>query len=391
MAGSSKITADSILAGFPLAKLSIVAIKGISKPNRQKLTILNRELNACAITVQSYRGNGTLGHLVLTCVAEEFATINGAIPFITPINPGRDPIIPPGQTERQISVLERAHANALNDFLTYSSAGLALKKLLIAAVPSTSIKVLEHVTLGYSQVTVMELLTHLWATYGTITPDQVIENSNRINQVWWNATIPIETLFTEMKILSNFAMEAGAPVAEMLLVEATYNNLFRSGVFNEAARDWRKKAAADKTWANLVTFFTEEDGDRNRIGAVEFGYGANAATAGEASNTELENLKKEFAAFKALVARNAATTANQDRASARANVAAQQATRNEVSRGAQLLTYCWTHGTSTNSSHTSATCHNKAVGHQDTATLANKMHGSEYVYSPADRHRMTGE
>jgi hypothetical protein len=67
----------------------------------------------------------------------------------------------------------------------------------------------------------MELLTHLWATYSAITPNQVIENSNRINQVWWNATIPIETLFTEMKILFNFAMEAGAPVAEMLLVEAT--------------------------------------------------------------------------------------------------------------------------------------------------------------------------
>jgi hypothetical protein len=156
MAGSSKITADSILAGFPLAKLSIVAIKGISKPNRQKLTIGNRELNAYAITIQSYRRNGALSHLVLTYVAAEFATINSVIPFMTPINPGRDPIIPPGQTERQFSVLERAHANALNDFLTYSSTGLALKKLLITAVPSTSIKVLEHVTLGYSQVMVME-------------------------------------------------------------------------------------------------------------------------------------------------------------------------------------------------------------------------------------------
>ena len=131
----------------------------------QKLTILNCEPNACTITVQSYRGNGALGHLVLKCVAAEFATINGAIPFITPINPGRNPIIPPGQTERQISVLERAHIIALNDFLTYSSAGLALKKLLIAAVPSTSIKVLEHVTLDYSQVMVMELLTHLGAKY----------------------------------------------------------------------------------------------------------------------------------------------------------------------------------------------------------------------------------
>ena len=37
--------------------------------------------------------------------------------------------------------------------------------------------------------------------------------------------------------------------------------------------------------------------------------------------------------------------------------------------------YCWTHGLSISAAHTSATCRNKRAGHQDQATLANKLGG----------------
>ena len=39
--------------------------------------------------------------------------------------------------------------------------------------------------------------------------------------------------------------------------------------------------------------------------------------------------------------------------------------------------YCWTHGYHVGSKHTSATCQNKAPGHQDNATHENTMGGSE--------------
>ena len=39
--------------------------------------------------------------------------------------------------------------------------------------------------------------------------------------------------------------------------------------------------------------------------------------------------------------------------------------------------YCWTHGYRVGNKHTSATCQNKAPGHQDNATRENTMGGSE--------------
>jgi hypothetical protein len=42
--------------------------------------------------------------------------------------------------------------------------------------------------------------------------------------------------------------------------------------------------------------------------------------------------------------------------------------------------YCWTHGHTTNSSHTSASCKKQADGHEVTATKTNTMGGSAHVY-----------
>jgi hypothetical protein len=42
--------------------------------------------------------------------------------------------------------------------------------------------------------------------------------------------------------------------------------------------------------------------------------------------------------------------------------------------------YCWTHGHTTNSSHTSASCEKQADGHEVTATKTNTMGGSDHVY-----------
>jgi hypothetical protein len=42
--------------------------------------------------------------------------------------------------------------------------------------------------------------------------------------------------------------------------------------------------------------------------------------------------------------------------------------------------YCWTHGHTTKSSHTSASCIKQADGHEVTATKTNTMGGSAYVY-----------
>ena len=44
--------------------------------------------------------------------------------------------------------------------------------------------------------------------------------------------------------------------------------------------------------------------------------------------------------------------------------------------------YCWTHGSSKNTAHTSKTCNNKAEGHDGEATSKDKKGGSDKVWGP---------
>ena len=49
------------------------------------------------------------------------------------------------------------------------------------------------------------------------------------------------------------------------------------------------------------------------------------------------------------------------------------------------VSYCWSHGTSSNIAHTSATCCSKLNGHQYAATETNKLGGSTQVWLASDR------
>ena len=178
----------------------------------------------------------------------------------------------------------------------------------------------------------------------------------------------MEIIFTEMRTRLDFAWDTGAPIADMLMVEATYNNLVQSGCFHTAAQEWRKKPAAEKTWTNLQTFFNEEDKDRDISMAQDVGYqGVNAVTKVDATNAEMVVLKNELAALQLLVLQHAEATTRQQ------TDAVVEAPRNVGRLGAGQFMYSWSHRISNNSMHTSATCNNRAVGHQETAMIDNKM------------------
>jgi hypothetical protein len=50
--------------------------------------------------------------------------------------------------------------------------------------------------------------------------------------------------------------------------------------------------------------------------------------------------------------------------------------------GGQDITYCWSHGITTNIRHTSASCNCQKEGHKTEATLQNKLNGSADPYKP---------
>ena len=107
-------------------------------------------------------------------------------------------------------------------FRTYDELDKDLKTQVIEATPLCYIDALSHDTLGFANVTCLDLLTHLWSTYGTITQAELDENEVRMKTPWSPPT-PVETLFTQLTKARAFATAGGDQHNDIIYVRAWYN------------------------------------------------------------------------------------------------------------------------------------------------------------------------
>jgi hypothetical protein len=322
------------------------------RPTLHTLKLLHIEINANAVSVPSNRGNGTLGHLALVVTPATYNIASNNVAFIPPPNPGAAPVHPPQATQAIITETNRQFLADLNEFRTYNTTEAAIKKLLITAVPATFINHVRDEMLGFANISVLTILTHLDTTYGKLTTDDLDLNMANMHQDW-NPSTPLETLFEQIRKCRAFAADTD-PISESTAVRAIIQNLEKTGAFTDAIRDWRKRADVDKTLANLRTDFTHADRERQRhLTSQSAGY-HNSAVA-------LQNI--------ALSATTPPTT------NSRTLAIAQKPTYH----------YCWSHGYGPNQDHTSASCKFPAVGHRNDATVLNMLGGCNII------HRKRGE
>lgn len=321
---------------------------GESTPTQATLLILHAELNANAISVQSQRGNGALGHYFLVAGGEEYTLAAGTIPgaepededepieFDPPTHPGKQPDMTEAVTGAQIAEVNRQFRADTEEFIAYVNTEAALKRQLLEAVPATYTKELRDNKLGYAKVTTFRLLQHLDAMYGTITADDLERNLETMNRQW-DIHEPIENLFHQLKDARQFAEEVD-PISESMAVRAGIKILENTSCFTESIREWRLKPINEQTLANFRTHFKQSDTERKR---------------------KLTSQGAGYHQVALVQSANAATT----------NPPPTEPT----------LYYCWSHGASLNSAHTSATCSRPATDHCKHATLYDMQGGCNVI------------
>lgn len=231
----------------------------------------------------------------------------------------------------QISETNRQFLVSELEYRLYRHTEMALKKLILQAVPRTFTKILCDNELGYATVTSLELMNHLEALYGKVTEQELERNRKTLYEAW-DITKPIEDVFTQLHECMAFAL-AHDPITEPTAIRAGLEIFAKTGHFALNIQTWEAKLLVDKTLLNFRDHFTEADDQRKR------------------SMTS--------------------TTAGYHHAASAQN---KPPTANIVSDIPQF--YCWSHGLGLNSNHTSRTCIRKADGHRDEATLGNMLGGN---------------
>ena len=327
----------SITSQFPHQTLTPLAGPD-SSPNYATLHVAQKELNNNATSIRSHGGGGNHGLLTLCIPAPRYLLIAG-VPFEAPLNPAPAP----DHHDRngpQIVEANRLHTEERLLFRTYMDTDQALCNLIIAATPDIYLSALDDDELGFTNVTCLQMMTHLWTNYGTITQDELDANHLRMSAAWHPPT-PVEDLFKQLDAGRKFATAGGEPPAINTVIRTGYNIILATGLFELACTEWRNKETALKTMPAFKTHFLKAARD--------------------------QRLK--------------ATSSNSGYHSANQVTASPAVSNNSSNSGPNRTSYCWTHGTIQNLRHTSVTCMRKAEGHQDAATSSNKMNGSEKVWS----------
>lgn len=240
---------NTVVNGFPHPTIPAY----FDKPTYASIAAVNLKLNTNATSVQSNLGDGQLGHLALTVTHTDYATLS-QVPFIIPANPGPQPVIPANATHHIISATKREHKEALLVWAQYNNTDKALKQQLLAAFKEMYYKALCHRKTGYATVSTLQILTHLYRTYGKISPADLLDNLNKLNAPY-NPALPIVELFQQVEDCQDLAAAANNPFSDSQVVAYAYHNIYQTSMFSETCREWRRLPAADQTWAAFNTHF----------------------------------------------------------------------------------------------------------------------------------------
>eukprot|EP00957_Ditylum_brightwellii_P023517 1774651-Ditylum_brightwellii.AAC.1 len=116
----------------------------------------------------------------------------------------------------------------------------------------------------------------------------------------------IEDLFEQLSDRQDLAIAVGVPYSENQLVIKAYDLIFKTGVHNNAYKEWNQRQTADKTYAHLLKHFTQAHCELHQLqtAAQNAGYTANLV------ETEEQDDKLRHRTAEALANIAEATTSN---------------------------------------------------------------------------------
>ena len=403
----AKMTPSDIGKMFtiPLDQMPKMSSPTTGKPTYTTMMTFQKAINKQALSIISAT-YPDLGWIGLVIPQQEFNRINANSDFVDPVNPGMPPTHATGATAAQISETVRQHELTQNEFTTFTHTRIQLRNMIITNVEDKYICALANDITSYNQVSPLQLLTHLWTTYGQITEADLSTNESRM-YADWNPPTPIETLYEQLTEGKRFAARGNELIDDSQLARKGYNIVKKTGLFESDCKEWRNKPDAERTWINFQTFFANADDDRRKNAPTTSTAGYSANQIDDLVNhrlnailqtwTQADDVPPDTPPLAPPVtpdatndAINATRTLNDlfseikklqkqvnEQRPARTKPKAQGTASNGVP-----INYCWTHGITRNVWHNSTTCSRPKDGHKKEATLSNKMGGSEHCHKP---------
>jgi hypothetical protein len=193
-----------------------------------------------------------LGFLGLVLKDSIFQTLsNPATSYTLPADPGNSPNV----TGSGAVIAEATHVFIIKQdkYNTYVQFKIILISMITTNCPEKYLSDLKDPITKFRRCTPLELLDHLWTTFGTITSKDLTDNWSSMN-AQWNPPTPIADLFQQLQDGQTFAKDGFEDITDSQLLRLCYDNVNKTGLFDDALKIWRAKPEASKTYKDFKIF-----------------------------------------------------------------------------------------------------------------------------------------
>jgi hypothetical protein len=367
----------------------------VGQPTYETIKELHLKLNENAVKVHSNLGNGLLGYLGVTVTPEIYNTLS-AEPFVIPINPGTAPVFPDNSTGPVIANIREVFNEEYKAFKKYVDVCNAISAIIIEVIDPMYLKTLRLPYVGIGTRTPLQLMAHLYTNYAKITPSD-LDNNDRTMKQPCDVNQPIEVLYQQIEDAIEFAAAGQTPYTPEQVINTGYQLVFRTGIFSDDCKIWKRRDQAYKTWPQFKLDFAvayQEYSETLDITPNAAGFHAEEVTnQHDHTINAIANLATATAedrrAVATLTATNSSLTTDLATSNAKLITALQlvntltkqvaelrpgTANRNPPGGFPARKHYCWTCGY--RSDHSSYYCTTPATGHQTRAKAADTLNGS---------------
>eukprot|EP00957_Ditylum_brightwellii_P084603 6433607-Ditylum_brightwellii.AAC.1 len=110
--------------------------------------------------------------------------------------------------------------------------------------------------MGFTTVSSLVIVQHLYQNYGCISPAMLAEADNKLRNKF-NPSLLIKVLFTCIDAMQDLAPAGNNACTDTQLINIAYNLIFSTGAHNDACKEWLRLTPGTRTWATFKPHFTE--------------------------------------------------------------------------------------------------------------------------------------
>jgi hypothetical protein len=199
------------------------------------------------------------GHIGIIMPATLYAKISN-IPYNTPADPGPVPThaVAVDAATRETDRINHKAAQKL--FEHHNNMNNALKTQIIDAIANTYIGELRNRYTGYMGITPRNLINHLLERYGSITASDIANCKTRMEALM-DPTQTIDVYFQTIYECVQFATDGQVTFTALQIVQTAYHVISKSGIYNNACKEWRRKPVANRKGVAFKPLFATEYND----------------------------------------------------------------------------------------------------------------------------------